>query len=441
MKIDINNTVARLERQLERLREDTELIAANRSLILEFDAYAASIGIGESRRCKYLGLLQWLSRSLGRPFRDATREDIARIVGEVEASGYAEWTKADRKIVMKRFYKWLKGNDESFPPEVKWIRCRMKNRLVKMPEDLITEEEVRKMADASRKPRDKAFVQVLYESGCRIAEVMTLQIKNVAFDDYGAVLRVTGKTGERRIRIVASAPALALWIDYHPYKTEPEAYVWARNLHKGAPDMLPFSYMVAKNLLTELADAAGVRKKVNPHAFRHARATVLANKLTEAQLKEHFGWVQGSDMASVYVHLSGRDVDNAILGVYGLNQDQKKEADRFRPQLCPRCSTTGSPGSKMCNRCGHAFSADVATQKEEDGGHEGICPRCRETCAPSAKFCSKCGFSLKGAGDSGVKSTESSELLELLMKDPRFQEMILSKLSERQNCSPGASHH
>ncbi len=35
-------------------------------------------------------------------------------------------------------------------------------------------------------------------------------------------------------------------------------------------------------------------------------------------MNEIFGWKQGSDMPSIYVHLSSRDVNDAILGVYGL---------------------------------------------------------------------------------------------------------------------------
>ena len=30
-------------------------------------------------------------------------------------------------------------------------------------------------------------------------------------------------------------------------------------------------------------------------------------------MKEYFGWTQGSDRASIYVHLSGRDVDDTLL--------------------------------------------------------------------------------------------------------------------------------
>ncbi|WP_394344768.1 hypothetical protein [Salinigranum halophilum] len=55
---------------------------------------------------------------------------------------------------------------------------------------------------------------------------------------------------------------------------------------------------------------------MNPHHFRHSRATHLANWLTEAQLCEWFGWVQGSNVPARYVHLSGRDIDNAYLALF-----------------------------------------------------------------------------------------------------------------------------
>jgi integrase/recombinase XerD len=34
----------------------------------------------------------------------------------------------------------------------------------------------------------------------------------------------------------------------------------------------------------------------------------------------YFGWIQGSDMPSIYVHLSGRDIDDAILKANGIVQ-------------------------------------------------------------------------------------------------------------------------
>ena len=56
-----------------------------------------------------------------------------------------------------------------------------------------------KLVDAAEHIRDKSFIQTLYESGCRIGELLALQIKHVKIDDFGAVLLVNGKTGQRRV--------------------------------------------------------------------------------------------------------------------------------------------------------------------------------------------------------------------------------------------------
>ncbi len=50
----------------------------------------------------------------------------------------------------------------------------------------------------------------------------------MTFDKYGAVLMVTGKTGDRRIRLVASTLTLQSWLNDHPIKNDPEAYLWCR---------------------------------------------------------------------------------------------------------------------------------------------------------------------------------------------------------------------
>ena len=44
------------------------------------------------------------------------------------------------------------------------------------------EEEIKLMINTTQSARDKAFVSMLYESGCRIAEILTLKLKDIQFD-------------------------------------------------------------------------------------------------------------------------------------------------------------------------------------------------------------------------------------------------------------------
>jgi len=112
-----------------------------------------------------------------------------------------------------------------------------------------------------------------------------------------------------------------------------------------------------------LAERAGIKKRVTPYSFRHGRATQLANHLTESQLCQHFGWRQGSNMPRIYVHLSGRDVDNRLLELHGLKPKGNDGLEQTI-KVCPRCQGKNSPASSFCNRCGSALDLGIALETD-----------------------------------------------------------------------------
>jgi hypothetical protein len=78
----------------------------------------------------------------------------------------------------------------------------------------------------------------------------------------------------------------------------------------------------------------------------------LLTALSEAQMKEFFGWTQSSNMASVYVHLSGRDVDSALLKTYGIKTyNGEEEQEKFRTKKCMRCEEVNPPTNSYCSKC------------------------------------------------------------------------------------------
>jgi len=105
---------------------------------------------------------------------------------------------------------------------------------------------------------------------------------------------------------------------------------------------------------------ANVKKAVNPHNFRHSRATYLANYLTEAQMCEYLGWTQGSDQPATYVHLSGRDTDDAILKIHEIKRDSKEKGKKeLKLEKCPRCFHINLPTDRFCSLCGNALNEEA----------------------------------------------------------------------------------
>ena len=332
-----------------------------KSQILRFCNDLQAEGLSRARILKYLNTLHTLSKLVPKPFSESNKDDVMELVRKIESKNYSDWTKRDFKIIIKRFFKWLKQT-EDYPEEVKWIKAKS-NKNHTLPEELLTVAEIEKLANAANNPRDKAFILVLYDSGCRIGEILSLRIKNVQFDEFGAQLIVNGKTGQRRVRVIASAPKLAVWIDNHPNRDNPDSPLWVSLGTKNRNERL--TYAAAKTVIKEIAVRAQIRKRVYPHLFRHSRATSLANVLTESQLKQMLGWVQSSAMASVYVHLSGRDVDNALLRINGIETAESEREEKFRMVICSRCHQKNSPTSKFCNSCGLPLDTKVALQIDE----------------------------------------------------------------------------
>ena len=377
--LDIHDYKGRFERAQKIVREDPEISDENRNEILKFVEYCQAQGLQTPSIVRHIFGLRKAAVSLGKPFMNADKNDIVRLVAEIERSRkkdsngnitdepLSEESKRNEKVTIKKFYKWLRNCEDDYPDEVRWLKRIAVNHRKLPSENLLTEEEVKKLAEATQNLRDRALVLVLYETGCRVGEILSLRLKDIRFDQYGAILLVDGKTGQRRTRIIFSAPTLAEWLNHHPERSNQNAPLWTSLEKVGSTN--PLQYYAFRKMLCDAAVRARIRKRVNPHGFRHARASNLANHLTEAQMKEMFGWTQDSKMASVYVHLSGRNIDNALLQLNGLKTEAEVNQEEHSLQLktCMRCQEKNAPTSRFCARCGSPLDLEtvMALRKEE----------------------------------------------------------------------------
>lgn len=343
--------------------EKANISKRNKELIFAFQGYCVTQGLSKPRIVKYLQILKTSAQILGKDLDIVTKDDILKLVQTFQERNYTAWTKHGLKVMIKRFYKWLKGNDEEYPMEVKWINTNLKKSELRLPSegDLLTEEEVKKLIDAAMNPRDKAFISLLYETGCRVGELGNLKILNIKFDKMGAVLSVFGKTGSRNIRVMASTPYLMSWLANHPNKDDRNSPLW---ISIGKKSTEPITYRYLWKMLGNVAQRASISKKINPHSFRHARATFLANHLTEFQMNQYFGWKQGSDMPSTYVHMSGKSVENAILQLNGIKMEKDSKESLLKPISCPRCEAVNPAESRYCCKCAGLLDVREAMEIE-----------------------------------------------------------------------------
>ncbi|MFH1696622.1 MAG: tyrosine-type recombinase/integrase [Candidatus Diapherotrites archaeon] len=347
-----------LEQEIARVKS-AQISAKNRSLILKFYEYNLCRNISKARMIRHCTSLRLIAKRLKKDLNKLQRKDIEKLFLLMMKEKKSVASIETDKEILKCFFKWL--NNGKQPACVKWFSCRGSKTEKKLPEDMLEQEDIKRLLKAALNKRDKAMIAVLWESGARVGEIGGLQIKNLAFDKFGCKIIVDGKTGIRPVRLVNSAPDLLEWINAHPNSSDQQAPVWVRK-EQNVGEQLTHRYIM--KMLKQTAKRAKINKPVNPHHFRHSRATYMAQHLTEAQMKEYFGWVQDSKMAARYVHLSGKQVDNAILRLHGLVNEDKAE-DILKREPCPRCKEQNDVNNQYCQKCWLPLTQEAAQEVQE----------------------------------------------------------------------------
>lgn len=357
----IYDTAKRLKRYHELIETSPEVLPENKKVLFEFLNHCKATNISEIRVLFYSKNILQLARWVSKPFADMRKPDFEALLAVIQdRPNIGAVTKSNYRICIKKFFRWLMSDKKD---EWEWIRAGIKHKDKFLPAELLTRKEIEAIVAACRNPRDKALVSIVGEGGPRTGEILHAKIKDVYFDKYGARILIKGKTGARYVRLIACVDYLRYWLECHPDKSNPEATLWPSFTSTHAGRML--KYFAFRLMIKKAAKRAGITKKVNPHAFRHATASYIAQlKFNEPQMNGFLGWVQGSRMPRTYIHMN--DTDNAVLSAYGVIKDE----DNLVSQMCKRCKRSNEPSCVFCKYCGLPLRADIAMQqdeKEKDG--------------------------------------------------------------------------
>ncbi len=313
--------------------------------------------LSKSRRDKYRHTILRFAKEIKKHPDEVTRKDLEDFFQSRVDRGYKPWTVSNYKIMLKKFFRKRMG--KKF---VEWIKISKNIKPTIGPEDILTPEEVQRMIEACETVRDKAIISTLFEGDFRPGEFLALMIKSVIFDQYGARIHIhKGKTGARFVRVINASPHLANWIENHPLKKHTESPLWIAFDNNRKGDAL--QPVGLRKIVKRVSVRAHLQKHVWPYLFRHSRNTELATMVSASVMDEIAGWVQGSPMPAFYVHLSGKNTDEALLKAHGILKDEKQKK---LPVQCPRCSHVNSSEQELCIKCGLALSLKAAMLHDEE---------------------------------------------------------------------------
>lgn len=348
---------------MNRIEADPSILEANKKHLRDLVTYLQAKNSKPNTVEKYVYHYEKILKAMGgmTDILKADKPDLERAVAKINTLKLVDEEKRKIKVTIKVLYKHFLGEDEYYPRQVAWIRTSS-SRNKMLPQDLLSEAEVLKLIESARDIRDKAIVALLFDTGMRIGELVGLRKKDIETDSEPVHVTVGGKTGMRKIPIMFSVSYVTRYLDTLG-EVKPGDSLWLAigtwsNTGRG------LDADGIRQMLKRLGKKSGLGKRIYPHLFRHSRASNYANKLTEQQLKVYFGWTGDSRMAATYVHLSGRDIDNAVMAAYGKSVPELKEP-LLKEKICPKCRSPNSTDSFHCARCGSSLDIATAVREQE----------------------------------------------------------------------------
>ncbi|MDC8785288.1 site-specific tyrosine recombinase XerD [Roseateles koreensis] len=288
----------------ERLASEARIDAFIEALWLEdglspntLDAYRRDLNL----------LADWLAALSPRPLMlDQCSEPDLLAYANARHAG--KTTSANRRLsVFKRYFRWALRSQGAVQAIVQDPTLRLANAKAQVRNiKTLTQAQVEALlhapdVDTALGLRDRAMLELMYASGLRVSELVTLKSVHVSFKE--AVLRVTGKGSKERL-VPFGEEAHGWLMRYLQYarsellkgQSSGELFVTGRG--EGMTRQM-FWTLVKKH-----SAAAGITSPLSPHTLRHAFATHLLNHGADLRVVQLLLGHADLSTTQIYTHVA-----------------------------------------------------------------------------------------------------------------------------------------
>jgi integrase/recombinase XerD len=254
----------------------------------------------------------------GRPVEALDRHDLESFVRSLMTSGLSPRSVSRVVACVRGFYKFVVVERKLTQNPADDLRSP--RAWASLPKFLSLEEVDRLLgqpdAATPRGLRDKALIELLYATGLRVSELLSLRAGDLRLDE--GYLTCVGK-GDKQ-RMVPMGQEASDWVrryisDGRPALLRKRQSPW---LFVNARDGGPLSRVGFWKVLKAYGQKAGLRAALSPHVLRHSFATHLLER--------------GADLRMIQVMLGHADLSTTQIYTHVLEARLKAVYDRFHPR-------------------------------------------------------------------------------------------------------------
>lgn len=245
----------------------------------------------------------WLHEMHGKTLEQATQADVHGWMAQAHATTRAS-TSNRRLASLRRYFQWARRQGMMHDdPCLNVLPARQGPRIP----STLTEAQVQALLDAPVTQtafglRDKAMLEVLYASGLRVSELVSLSVLDVSLAD-GVVRVVHGKGAKERL--VPLGEVALEWVQRYLREGRP-ALAGKHHNH----DLFLSSRGTAMSrqafwqLVRKYAVQADIRAHLSPHVLRHAFATHLLNHGADLRVVQLLLGHADISTTQIYTHVA-----------------------------------------------------------------------------------------------------------------------------------------
>lgn len=238
-------------------------------------------GLSEETLKTYNLYLKDFFSSINKELTHITTNDIrAYLYTYQQMHGVSNRTMDGRRLVINAFMEWCRT--ERY---IDWNPCSQIRpiKYESKPREPLTGIELELVRDACRTYREKAIIEVFYSTGCRVSEMVNLNLSDVDFAK--GEVRLFGKGAKHRISYINARAEVSLKKYLFSRRDEnPALFVSDRNPH----DRLKKTAI--EKIVREIGERSGIGRRVFPHLIRHTTATnALERGMNVAEVQKILG--------------------------------------------------------------------------------------------------------------------------------------------------------
>lgn len=217
--------------------------------------------------------------------KNINEQDIKDFLGTLKQTN----TQRNYHSAIKKFYDVCLGQKEKF----KYIPYTRKDG--KLP-IVLSVEEIQKMFSICENTKHKVIMALLYSCGLRVSELINLKWENI--DRSRMIINIIQAKGNKDRQVMLTPQIIPL---LEKYWSEYKSKIYVLNGWKNEPQ---YSERSVGQVVKQLAQKAGINKRVYTHLMRHCSFTHMVENGTDINLIQKLAGHSSVKTTAIYTHIS-----------------------------------------------------------------------------------------------------------------------------------------